>query len=68
MTLDPTGEKQYAEPGQKDGLRVWAYRGRPVYTYSGDHEPGDMEGHNIRSFVLWGYSMVRADGSGDARF
>jgi len=34
----------YAEPGQEDALRVWAYRGRPVYTYSRDRGPGDVRG------------------------
>lgn len=38
MTIDPnTGHR--AEPGQ-EALNVWAYRGRPVYTFSGDDRPG----------------------------
>lgn len=64
ITIDPTGAYQYQAPGQTEGLRVWAYRGRPVYTYAGDEEPGDINGHNVRSFVLWGYSMLRVDGGG----
>ncbi len=64
VTVDPTGAYQYAAPGQTGGLRVWAYRGRPVYTFAGDQEPGDMNGHNIRSFVLWGFGMVRANAGG----
>ena len=28
-------------------MRVWAYRKRPVYTYAGDKEPGDMEGNGM---------------------
>ncbi|MDB5422965.1 MAG: hypothetical protein JWQ29_381 [Phenylobacterium sp.] len=63
-TIDPTGAYQYQAPGQTDGIRVWAYRGRPVYTFAGDKEPGDINGHNVRSFVLWGYSMLRVDGGG----
>ncbi len=43
MLIDPkTGHR--AEPGQEDALRVWAYRDRPVYTYSGDREPGAISG------------------------
>jgi predicted lipoprotein with Yx(FWY)xxD motif len=40
MTIDPmTGRRAAArQPGT---LRVWAFRDRPVYTYSGDHRPGD---------------------------
>lgn len=36
----------FAQAGDADALRVWAYRGRPVYTFSGDHEPGDINGYN----------------------
>lgn len=32
-----------ANAGDASALRVWAYRGRPVYTFSGDREPGDIE-------------------------
>lgn len=44
--VDPkTGRR--AEAGQDGALRVWAYRGRPVYTYAGDKAPGDTEGNGI---------------------
>jgi predicted lipoprotein with Yx(FWY)xxD motif len=43
--VDPkTGHR--AQPNQQGALRVWAYRDRPVYTYAGDHEPGDFQGNN----------------------
>jgi predicted lipoprotein with Yx(FWY)xxD motif len=29
------------------GLRVWAYRGRPVFTYEQDSAPGDFYGSGI---------------------
>jgi predicted lipoprotein with Yx(FWY)xxD motif len=29
-----------------DGKRQWAYRGRPVYTWPEDQEPGDKYGDN----------------------
>ncbi len=39
--IDPkTG--RYAAPGQADALHVWAYRGRPVFTYAGDTKPGQI--------------------------
>ncbi len=28
-----------------EGVRVWAYQGRPLYTYPGDKAPGDYYGH-----------------------
>jgi predicted lipoprotein with Yx(FWY)xxD motif len=49
MTIDPdTG--YVAEPGQAGALPVWAYRGRPVYTYAGDKTPGAADGHGIGEF------------------
>jgi predicted lipoprotein with Yx(FWY)xxD motif len=46
IDIDPmTG--RFAQPGQRGALHVWAYRGRPVYTYAGDQRPGDInaDGH-----------------------
>lgn len=37
-----TGRKVPAEDSR--GVRVWAYRDRPVYTYAGDLKPGDVHG------------------------
>ncbi len=43
ITIDPkTGH--FAEPGQAGALRVWAFRGRPVYTFAGDERVGETEG------------------------
>ena len=49
VEIDPkTG--RFAAPGQHDALRVWAYRDRPVYTYAGDHRPGDIYADGIGEF------------------
>jgi len=41
-SIDPqTG--RYVEEGTPGSLRIWAFRGRPVYTFAGDHQPGDIE-------------------------
>lgn len=43
-TIDPmTG--RFAESGQPGALRVWAYRGVPVYTHYRDKQPGDYHGN-----------------------
>lgn len=43
IKIDPnTGHKAAAE--QPDALSVWAYRDRPIYTYGGDRQPGDVNG------------------------
>ena len=40
ISIDPkTG--RFADPHEPGALRVWAFRDRPVYTYAGDHRPGD---------------------------
>ncbi len=43
MQIDPkTGRR--AAAGQSGAVSVWAYRERPVYTYAGDRQPGDING------------------------
>lgn len=41
---------RFAEPGDAQTLRVWAYRGSPVYTHAGDERPGDMNGDGNGEF------------------
>ncbi len=44
INIDPrTGH--FAEPDQEGALRVWAYRGSPVYTHIRDEKPGDIVGN-----------------------
>ncbi len=35
-----------------DGTRQWVYQGYPLYTFSGDKKPGDMNGNDIFNMVL----------------
>jgi len=43
VLIDPlTG--RFVEPDQEGALRVWSYRDRPVYTFGGDRQPGDVNG------------------------
>jgi hypothetical protein len=42
-----------AKPGETGALRVWAYRGRPVYTYAGDSQPGDYNGDALGEWHGW---------------
>ena len=34
-----------------DGAKQWAYKGKPVYTYSADKKPGEMTGDNFKD--IW---------------
>jgi predicted lipoprotein with Yx(FWY)xxD motif len=38
----PTGD--YGLVTRSDGSRQWAYKGRPLYTWKNDKEPGDITG------------------------
>lgn len=43
VSIDPkTG--RFASAEQRDALRVWAYRDRPVFLYGQDEKPGDVHG------------------------
>ncbi len=50
VALDPKTGKT-ASPGQADAMYVWAFRGRPVHTYSGDKKPGDTEGDSFGEWI-----------------
>jgi predicted lipoprotein with Yx(FWY)xxD motif len=49
MHIDPmTGREAAADAA--NALAVWAYRGRPVYTFGGDEEPGDANADSYGEF------------------
>ena len=41
------------------GVRVWAFKGRPVFTYAHDHLPGDFYGDD-HGFGTTGYGQMQA--------
>ena len=49
VTIDPNTGK-WAKSGDAGAIQVWAYRGRPVYTYGDDLKPGDANGDNYGEF------------------
>ena len=50
VTINPqTGHE--ARPGDAGALRVWAYKGQPLYTNINDKEPGDLYGHGNGEFI-----------------
>ena len=40
-------------------VRAWAYRGRPVFTYADDDEPGQMLGHRIKYLLGGGFYAIQ---------
>ncbi len=48
---DRSQHRQVGEgQGDAGATQVWAYRGRPVYTYGEDMKPGDANGDNYGEF------------------
>jgi predicted lipoprotein with Yx(FWY)xxD motif len=49
LSIEPlTGRR--ARPTDPNALRVWAFRDRPVYTYAGDRQPGDVNADSHGEF------------------
>lgn len=46
MWIDPQTGHRASDAQRENGnaLKVWAYRDRPVYTFGGDEQPGDLNG------------------------
>jgi predicted lipoprotein with Yx(FWY)xxD motif len=45
---DAKAEGDFSVVVRDDGLRQWAYKGKPVYTYAGDKKVGDATGDNFK--------------------
>jgi predicted lipoprotein with Yx(FWY)xxD motif len=50
-TAEDEPERPFTIIKRKDGKRQWAYRGKPIYTWPEDQEPGDKYGDN--KVKLW---------------
>ncbi len=61
LFIDPAGAT--ALPGTPK-VKVWAYRGRPMYTFVDDDEPGQILGHDINYFARSSFTAVRVPGPG----
>ena len=49
LAIDPRSG-HFAQPGAPEAMRVWAFRGRPVYTFAGDPGPGDTNAESLGEF------------------
>ena len=43
------GRMEHREPD--DGTRMWAYEGKPLYTFTKDKKPGDVIGEGVKGGV-----------------
>lgn len=41
---------------RSDGIRQWAHKGKPLYVYAGDNEPGDVNGDGLEK--KWRVALV----------
>ncbi len=41
-------------------VRVWAYRGRPIFTYARDRSPKDSNGHLVRLYAISSFMPIPA--------
>jgi len=62
--VDSTGFT-YAEDSGSPMVRVWAYRGRPVYTFADDDEPAQVLGHEMTGLPGSGFFAIQAPGNRD---
>ena len=52
VSAKPSGEWTILE--RKDGSKMWAYEGHPLYTYVKDKKPGSMKGEGVKDdFGEW---------------
>jgi hypothetical protein len=49
MWINPqTG--RHAAKGEAGAISVWAFRARPVFTFEGDNQPGDINGNRTGEY------------------
>ena len=56
----PTGAKLLGTIRRPDGRTQVTYRGRPVYTFNQDTEPGDVEGNGFKDVGIWRVATPKA--------
>lgn len=52
-TVQATGPAPLSQVERPDGRTQVTYKGRPLYTFSGDSKAGDVNGHGIEDVGIW---------------
>jgi predicted lipoprotein with Yx(FWY)xxD motif len=55
----PTGAPSLGTVRRPNGKTQVTYRGRPLYTFTEDSEPGDVNGEGFRDVGVWHAAVVR---------
>jgi predicted lipoprotein with Yx(FWY)xxD motif len=49
----PTGASRLGTLERPDGRRQVSFRGHPLYSFAGDHKPGDVKGNGFKDVGVW---------------
>jgi predicted lipoprotein with Yx(FWY)xxD motif len=55
----PTGAPSLGTVRRPNGKTQVTYRGRPLYTFTEDTEPGEVNGEGFRDVGVWHAAVVR---------
>jgi predicted lipoprotein with Yx(FWY)xxD motif len=56
----PTGARRLSTVKRPDGRMQVAYKGGPLYTFTGDHKRGDVKGNGFKDVGVWRVAVVGA--------
>jgi predicted lipoprotein with Yx(FWY)xxD motif len=56
----PTGARSLSTVKRPDGRIQVAYKGGPLYTFTGDHKRGDVKGNGFKDVGVWRVAVVGA--------
>jgi predicted lipoprotein with Yx(FWY)xxD motif len=59
----PTGARRLSIVKRPDGRMQVAYKGGPLYTFTGDHKRGDVKGNGFKDVGIWRVAVVGAAAS-----
>jgi predicted lipoprotein with Yx(FWY)xxD motif len=54
----PTGVRGLSTVKRPDGRTQVAYKGGPLYTFTGDHKRGDVQGNGFKDVGVWRVAVV----------
>jgi predicted lipoprotein with Yx(FWY)xxD motif len=56
--ITPTGAAHLGTVRRPDGRRQVTYRGGPLYTFTGDHKRGDVNGNGFKDVGIWQVATI----------
>jgi predicted lipoprotein with Yx(FWY)xxD motif len=56
--MTPTGVAGLSTVKRPDGKLQVAYKGRPLYSFAGDHKRGDVKGNGFKDVGVWHVAVL----------